>query len=74
MGILLCATRSPELHDQLRSGAGGPRVRAGVRIGVDVGKVRVGVASCDPSGLIATPVETLRRGQGDIAQIAALVA
>ncbi|MGZ4640420.1 MAG: Holliday junction resolvase RuvX [Actinomycetes bacterium] len=49
-------------------------MRAGVRIAVDVGKVRVGVASCDPSGLIATPVETLRRGQGDIAQIAALVA
>jgi len=36
-------------------------VRSGVRIGVDVGSVRVGVASCDPSGLLATPVATLAR-------------
>lgn len=37
-----------------------------MRIGVDVGSVRVGVASCDPAGMIATPVETLRRGRGDL--------
>lgn len=49
-------------------------MRPGVRIGVDVGAVRVGVATCDPSGLIATPVETLRRGRGDLAALAALVA
>jgi len=36
-------------------------VRRGVRLGVDVGKARVGVASCDPDGLLATPVETLPR-------------
>ncbi|MEO7752010.1 MAG: Holliday junction resolvase RuvX [Terracoccus sp.] len=34
---------------------------AGVRLGVDVGAVRVGVAACDPSGSFAHPVETLRR-------------
>ena len=51
-------------------------MRAGVRLGVDVGRVRVGVASCDPAGLIATPVETLRRGrgEGDLDRLAALVA
>jgi putative Holliday junction resolvase len=49
-------------------------MRRGVRLGVDVGSVRVGVASSDPDGLIATPVETLRRGQGDQAALAALVA
>ena len=49
-------------------------MRDGVRIGVDVGSVRVGVAACDPSGLIATPVQTLRRGHGDLAALAALVA
>lgn len=38
-------------------------VRPGVRLGVDVGSVRVGVARCDPSGLLATPVETVQRRQ-----------
>lgn len=36
-------------------------MRHGVRIGVDVGDARVGVASSDPSGLLATPVETVPR-------------
>ena len=48
-------------------------VRRGVRIGVDVGDVRIGVARSDPSGLIATPVETVRRGAGDLARLLALV-
>lgn len=33
----------------------------GVRLGVDVGTVRVGVARCDPAGILATPVTTLKR-------------
>ena len=41
---------------------------------MDVGSVRVGVATCDPAGLIATPVETVRRGRGDLDRLAALVA
>ncbi len=45
-------------------------VARGVRMAVDVGSVRVGVAASDPDGLIATPVETLRRDQGDGAHIA----
>lgn len=49
-------------------------VRTGVRIGVDVGSVRVGVAVCDPAGLIASPVTTLRRGRGDLDALASLVA
>ena len=36
-------------------------MRRGVRLGVDVGSVRVGLASSDPDGLIATPVQTLAR-------------
>jgi putative Holliday junction resolvase len=32
-----------------------------VRIGVDVGTVRVGVAASDPDGILATPVATLDR-------------
>lgn len=39
--------------------------RSGVRIGVDVGSVRVGVAASDPSGLLATPVRTLARDTSD---------
>ncbi len=49
----------------------------GRRIGVDVGSVRIGVAVCDPDGILATPVETVRRtpdGTGDIDRIAAIVA
>ena len=52
-------------------------VRTGVRIGVDVGTARVGVAASDPSGTIAHPVETLPRDErsgADVAAIAALVA
>lgn len=33
----------------------------GVRMGVDVGNARVGVALCDPDGILATPLKTLRR-------------
>jgi putative Holliday junction resolvase len=36
-------------------------VRSGVRLGVDVGTVRVGVAVSDPAGVLATPVETVPR-------------
>jgi putative Holliday junction resolvase len=33
----------------------------GRRLGIDVGSVRIGVASSDPDGILATPVETVRR-------------
>ena len=49
-------------------------MRPGKRLGIDPGDARIGVAGCDPSGLIATPVETVRRGPGDLARLAALVA
>jgi len=51
-------------------------VRRGVRIGVDVGSVRIGVARSDPSGVLATPVRTLRRTDADdgVAAIAQIVA
>lgn len=58
-------------------------VARGVRIGVDVGTVRVGVAASDPDGLVATPVETVARpadepeltpGAADVRRIAAIVA
>ncbi|WP_309238567.1 Holliday junction resolvase RuvX [Actinoplanes aureus] len=33
----------------------------GVRLGVDVGQVRIGVARCDPDGILASPVATVPR-------------
>jgi putative Holliday junction resolvase len=47
-------------------------VRQGVRVGVDVGTVRIGVARSDPHGVLATPVETVARGNGDIERILAI--
>ena len=35
----------------------------GAKLGVDVGMVRVGLASCDPEGILATPVKTLSRDE-----------
>lgn len=49
-------------------------MRRGVRLGIDAGDARIGVARCDPSGMIATPVETVRRGAGDLARLAQLAA
>ena len=48
-------------------------MRFGVRLGLDPGDARIGVARSDPSGFLATPVETVRRGDGDLARVAALV-
>ncbi len=54
--------RSPRPAAARRRRSGHPRlVRTGVRLGVDVGSVRVGVAASDPGGLLATPVVTLAR-------------
>jgi len=43
------------------TGAADAGFRRGVRIGVDVGSVRVGVARSDPDGILAVPVATLAR-------------
>jgi putative pre-16S rRNA nuclease len=49
-------------------------MRFGVRLGIDPGDARIGVARSDPSGMLATPVETVRRGKGDLARIAEILA
>jgi putative Holliday junction resolvase len=48
--------------------------RKGVRLGVDVGTVRVGVAMSDPHGVLATPVTTLARNTVDRSDLQALIA
>jgi putative Holliday junction resolvase len=52
----------------------------GRRLGVDVGSVRVGVAICDPDGILATPLATVPRDStqrddlpSDMTEIARLV-
>jgi putative Holliday junction resolvase len=44
-------------------------LRPGVRLGIDPGDARIGVARSDPSGFLATPVETVRRAPGDLKRI-----
>ena len=42
-------------------------MRRGRRLSIDVGDARIGVASCDPDGILATPVETVPGRDGPAA-------
>lgn len=48
--------------------------RRGVRLGIDVGRARVGVARCDPDGMLAVPVETVPRSEESIERIVEIAA
>lgn len=43
-----------------------------MRLGVDVGTVRVGVAASDPDGILAFPVDTIARSESAAAAVAAI--
>ena len=45
-----------------------------MRLAVDVGSARIGVASSDPGGLLASPLTTVRRSKDDIAAIVRMAA
>src|ERR1700753_3760867 len=47
-------------------------VRRGVRLAVDVGSVRVGVARSDPGGGVGTPLQVIAHGCGARGRVAAL--
>ena len=47
-------------------------MRTGVRLGVDFGSARIGVARSDPDGLLASPLVTVPRGPGDLDRLAQL--
>lgn len=49
-------------------------MRSGVRLGIDVGKARIGVARTDLHGMLATPVETVARAVSDDADVARILA
>jgi putative holliday junction resolvase len=47
-------------------------LRPGIRLAVDVGSARIGVARCDRAGVLASPLATIARGPGDLDSIARL--
>lgn len=67
---------SPAAAAPPQGGTAPPRwhaaVRTGVRLGIDPGSVRIGVARCDAGGLLASPLAAVPRGSGDLDTIAAL--
>jgi putative Holliday junction resolvase len=52
----------------------GRLLRVGVRLALDVGSVRLGVAHCDRDGRLASPLAMIPRGRGDLEAIAGLAA
>jgi putative Holliday junction resolvase len=48
-------------------------MRRGVRLAIDWGDARIGVAACDRDGVLAYPLTTVRAGETEIAELAALV-
>jgi putative holliday junction resolvase len=47
--------------------------RRGVRLAFDWGDARIGVAACDPDGVLAYPLKVVRAGDGEIAELVATV-
>ena len=45
-----------------------------MRLGIDVGSVRIGVARSDPDGVLASPLETVQRGARDMTELARIAA
>jgi putative holliday junction resolvase len=50
-----------QIEDRLPDRPGSDDPGRGRRLGIDVGTVRIGVATSDPDGILATPVETVPR-------------
>lgn len=49
-------------------------MRPGVRVGIDVGTVRIGVARSDRDGLLATPVQTVQRtNEKHVAELVSII-
>jgi putative Holliday junction resolvase len=48
-------------------------LRVGVRLAIDLGSTRIGVATSDPDGLLASPLTTVPRGRGDLDRLVGLV-
>ncbi len=49
-------------------------MRRGVRLAIDWGDARIGVAACDRDGVLAYPLDTVPAGATELARLAELVA
>jgi putative holliday junction resolvase len=49
-------------------------MRQGVRLALDWGDARIGVAACDRDGVLAYPLKTVQAGADEIAELMAMVA
>jgi len=69
------ATTQDRLPDRPGGSPESPDPGRGRRLGIDVGSVRIGVATSDPDAVLATPVETVARDRSNkhIRRLAALV-
>jgi putative holliday junction resolvase len=48
-------------------------MQRGVRLACDVGAARIGIATCDPDGVLCTPLPAVRAGEASLGAIAGLV-
>jgi putative holliday junction resolvase len=70
-----CQAETLMAHDPPAPRAGFIAVgRSGVRLAIDVGSARIGVAHSDSEGRLASPLATVPRGKGDMDALAGLAA
>jgi putative holliday junction resolvase len=48
-------------------------LRRGRRLAIDVGKARIGLATCDADGILSWPLEAIARNEGAISEIGNLI-
>src|ERR1700691_6655197 len=72
--MVSCVSRACAVASAREPQPGFAAVRPGVRLAVDVGSVRVGVARSDPDGVLASPLEVIRHGRDDLDRLADLTA
>ena len=51
-----------------------PEFRRGVRLALDWGDARIGVAACDRDGVLAYPLDTVQAGPAELDRLVAIVA
>jgi putative holliday junction resolvase len=49
------------------------QLRRGVRLAIDWGDARIGVAACDPDGVLAYPAATARAGPSELSDLVTLI-
>jgi putative Holliday junction resolvase len=48
-------------------------MRKGKRLAIDVGSVRIGLATCDPDGILSSPIAALSRSESSSESVQAIV-